>query len=63
MIKQQKLIIWDFDGVISDTEHLWIRNWHTLLKKRLNIDWNFEEANNFLCGISPKTKIIKFKEI
>ena len=63
MTKQPKLVIWDFDGVISDTEHLWIKNWNTVLKNRLGIDWDFETANKFLCGISPKTKIIKFKEI
>ncbi len=63
MRKLQKLIIWDFDGVISDTEHLWIKNWNTVLKNRVGIDWDFETANKFLCGISPKTKIIKFKEI
>jgi len=63
MNKQPKLVIWDFDGVISDTEHLWIKNWKTLLKMRLGIDWDFNTANNFLCGISPKTKILKFKEI
>ena len=63
MSKQPKLVIWDFDGVISDTEHLWIRNWATVLKNRLEIDWDFKTASDFLCGISPKTKILKFKEI
>ena len=63
MSKQPKLVIWDFDGVISDTEHLWIKNWQTILKNRLGIDWDFKTASEFLCGISPKTKILKFKEI
>ena len=58
MIKDKpKLIIWDFDGVISDTEHLWLTNWQTLLKKRLGIDWDFETVNYHLGGMSPKTKI------
>ena len=39
MTKQSKLIIWDFDGVISDTEHLWIKNWQILLKKFLRITY------------------------
>lgn len=63
MSKQSKLVIWDFDGVISDTEHLWIKNWKTLLKNRLGIDWDFKTASDFLCGISPKTKILKFQKI
>ena len=63
MNRQPKLVIWDFDGVISDTEHIWIRNWKNLLNKRLNIDWDFDTANKFLCGLSPKTKISKLKEV
>ena len=56
IINKPKLIIWDFDGVISDTEHLWLTNWQTLLKKRLGIDWDFETVNYHLGGMSPKTK-------
>ena len=57
MTQQSKLIIWDFDGVISDTEHLWIKNWQILLKKFFNVDWDFAKANKILGGLSPKTKI------
>lgn len=53
----KKLIIWDFDGVISDTEHLWIRNWQILLKKNFGVEWDFETAKNELAGLSPKSKI------
>lgn len=57
IINKPKLIIWDFDGVISDTEYLWLENWQILLKKRLNVDWDFETVNRYLGGMSPKTKI------
>lgn len=56
-IEQPKLIIWDFDGVISDTEHLWIKNWMILLNQKFGLNWDFEKANSILGGISPKTKI------
>lgn len=63
MIKQSKLIIWDFDGVISDTEHLWIANWQKLLKKNFGLDWDFDKANKILGGLSPKSKIENLAEL
>lgn len=61
--KNSQLIIWDFDGVISDTEHLWIKNWIILLKKYFNVDWDFEIGNHYLGGTSPKTKIEILKQL
>ena len=63
MTKQSKLIIWDFDGVISDTEHLWIANWQKLLKKNFGLDWDFDKANKILGGLSPKSKIENLAEL
>ena len=57
MLDNIKLIIWDFDGVIADTEHLWIKNWQILLNKYFQISWDFETANQYLGGLSPKSKI------
>lgn len=53
----QKLIIWDFDGVISDSEELWIKNWQELLNEKLNIGWDFAKAEKELGGLSPRNKI------
>lgn len=53
----KKLIIWDFDGVISDTEHLWIKNWQILVNKYFGLNWDFEKAKLLFAGLSPKTKI------
>lgn len=52
----KKLIIWDFDGVISDTEKLWIENRKILLNKYYNLNWSFEDTNKYLGGMSDATK-------
>lgn len=54
----KKLIIWDFDGVIADTEKLWLKNKQVLLKKLLNIDWDWQTVNRYFRGVSDKTKRI-----
>lgn len=51
-----KLIIWDFDGVIADTEKLWLLNRQKLINDYLGISWSFEETNKHLGGMSDKTK-------
>lgn len=50
------LIIWDFDGVIADSEKLWIRNWTNTLKKMKGISLNAEQQEYYLAGKSEKTK-------
>ena len=50
------MIIWDFDGVIADTEKLWLRNRMTLLNRDYNLDWDFATTNRHLGGMSDKTK-------
>lgn len=62
MLNGIKLIIWDFDGVIADTEHLWIKNWQILLDKYFQLGWDFETANRYLGGLSPKSKIENLKQ-
>ena len=39
---KKKLIIWDFDGVIADTEKLWLKNRQILMKEALGIDWDWQ---------------------
>ena len=50
------LIIWDFDGVISDTEKLWLENRRQLLNQKFNLKWDFATVNHHLGGMSEKTK-------
>ncbi len=54
--KNIKLIIWDFDGVIADTEKLWLTNRQKLINEVLGLNWNFNEVNKYLGGMSEKTK-------
>lgn len=51
-----KLIIWDFDGVIADTEKLWLIDRQKLLNERFNLNWDFNTTNHYLGGMSDLTK-------
>ena len=53
---KKKLIIWDFDGVIADTEKLWLKNRQILMKEALGIDWDWQTINHYLRGTGDKTK-------
>lgn len=58
-----KLIIWDFDGVISDSEELWIKIWQNLVNEKFGLNWDFEMADKFFGGLAPKTKIANMAKI
>lgn len=53
---KKNLLIWDFDGVIADTEKLWLKNRQFMLKSELQIDWDWETVNKHLRGMSDQTK-------
>ena len=53
----QKLIIWDFDGVISPTENIWISMWSDYLKHNYNLNLTKEQEDYFLRGTSVFTKV------
>ena len=59
----QKLVIWDFDGVIADTEKLWVQSRVELLKEYLGIDFTFEKAMSLIGGMSDKDKDVVLKNI
>ena len=59
----KKLIIWDFDGVIADTEKLWIESRMELLAKSCDIIWDFNTAMNYLGGMSDRDKNIVLKNL
>ena len=52
----RKLLIWDFDGVIADSEKLWVKVWCEVLKEEKNIVLNAEQKVALLVGVSDKTK-------
>ena len=49
-------MIWDFDGVIADSEKLWVRVWDEILMKEKNIKLTDVEKQNLLVGVSDKTR-------
>ena len=53
---KKNLIIWDFDGVIADSEKIWLKNRQDVLNDRFNLDWDFDTTNNYLGGMSDKSK-------
>lgn len=53
---RKKLVIWDFDGVIADSEKIWLRNRQKMLNDRYNINWDFDTINKNLGGMSDKSK-------
>ena len=52
----KKLVIWDFDGVIADTEKLWIEGRMELLADYYGVKWDFNTTMNYLGGMSDKDK-------
>ena len=52
----KKLLIWDFDGAIADTEKLWIQNRMLLLNKNSGLNWDMNKTYAVLGGMSDKTK-------
>ena len=51
-----KLLIWDFDGVIANTEKLWLKNWLSALNETFHLNWDDQKVHQTLIGISDKTK-------
>lgn len=57
MTIKNKLLIWDFDGVIADSEHLWVKNWTDTLRDLKNIRLTPEQQKYYLEGKADKTKM------
>ena len=53
---KKNLVIWDFDGVIADSEKIWIKNRQESLNKLFNLSWDFNTTNKYLGGMSDETK-------
>ena len=53
---QKRLIIWDFDGVIDNTEKLWLKNRMETINKYFAKNWDYETTYKYLAGMSDKTK-------
>lgn len=59
----KKLIIWDFDGVIADTEILWVTAWQNLVNENFNLNWDFKKAYSEFSGVSIMTKMDRLSKM
>ena len=56
-LKMQKtLLIWDFDGVLADSERLWLQIWYDMLVQKRGLKLSEDEVQKYLVGLSAKTK-------
>ena len=55
--KSKKLIIWDLDGVIADTESIWMESRQKLLNQKFGINWTIYETYQYIGGMSWKTRL------
>ena len=60
---QEKLIIWDFDGVIADTDSLWMKLFYQKMVKEYGYTQNFENFYNMCSGMSAITMQNTFAKI
>ena len=51
-----KLLIWDFDGVVADTEKLWLENRRQTINETFSLSWSEKQTHDKLLGLSDKTK-------
>ncbi len=59
----KKLIIWDFDGVIADTDFIWIENLHKNMKLKFNIKDSLSDFYTKYNGMSSITQRIIFNDL
>lgn len=48
----ERLIIWDFDGVVADTEKLWMQVELDVLNRYCGLNWDFATIIRYLAGQS-----------
>ena len=58
----QKLIIWDFDGVIADSEKLWIQVWRETLQTERGFSLTPEQEFELLVGVADRSKRRRLQE-
>jgi HAD superfamily hydrolase (TIGR01509 family) len=53
---KKNLVIFDFDGVIADSEKVWLKNRQEALNKLFNLNWDFQTTYIVIGGMSDKDK-------
>ena len=51
-----KLIIWDFDGVIADSETVWMKNRQKSINEKFNLNWSFKTFVHYFDSMSDFAK-------
>ncbi len=59
----KKLIIWDFDGVIADTEKLWVINRMEVLNQSYGTNWSLIDTFKNIGGMSDNDKKVVFAKL
>ena len=59
----KKLIIWDFDGVIADTESLLLQSRIDILSEKFKINWDMDTIMKNIGGMGDKEAGIVLKKI
>ena len=49
---KHSLIIWDFDGVLADSEKIYLQNRQKYFNQKLNLNWTFPELVKKIGGLS-----------
>ena len=57
------LIIWDFDGVICDSDDIWAENWCKLLKSEKDIEISEQEKRELLRRMNHKMSIEEIADV
>ena len=57
------LIIWDFDGVICDSDDIWAENWCKLLKSEKDIEISEQEKRELLRKMNHKMSIEEIADV
>lgn len=53
---KKNMVIWDLDGVIADSEKVWLKNRQNSINKLFGTNWDFQTTNKYIGGMSDKTK-------
>ena len=53
---KKKLLIWDFDGVISDTEVIWLKVRMNAINEKFHTNFDMQTCFNLFGGTNDKTK-------
>ena len=60
---KNKLVIWDLDGVLADSEKIYMENRHSYFNKELHLNFDFKTTIKYFGGCSDFTNRITLEEL